>query len=437
MLGIGSALHQVGCHEDRGIHAPNGPLEQPESEAVGRRNRRWLDAHVRRDGDRRVVDDGLDSIANAGHGVTGKDAQVHHGLGHGRQDVGLGAPLEHGDRRRGANARCRCRIVEQGALHERAEEPPVGEGNAHAEGKVVPQEGEVAVHGTEVRGEGMTFEAHDRRGENARRRVRRGLRRMPSRRLHVEMHVHVTLLGGADHRDRRVESRDQAVGDGAALVEDELELDPIAAEMRCYLCRTITTADLLVVSESKVHRAGRALASREERLHGLHECHHRELVIHGAPAPDDAIDHRAAEGRMDPVVGGRRVHGYHVHVPHEENGFEPGIATLEAVDEAVVVDHAALAHAVNVRILRRQVAVEGQERLRVELAAVVVGDCREAERRAEALGQRRGVELNRRDAGCVGALPIGEGGVRPQEQQNSQGEGRQGKGKQLFHVGQV
>ena len=84
----------------------------------------------------------------------------------------------------------------------------------------------------QVAREGLPLEAQDRAGEPARRAhpTRRG--RVATVAARDEVDVDGALLGDADDGHRRVDARERALHDGAALVDDEPRLDPSLAQDR-------------------------------------------------------------------------------------------------------------------------------------------------------------------------------------------------------------
>ncbi len=203
------------------------------------------------------------------------------------------------------------------------------------------------------------------------------------------------LLGDADHGDRGLDSHREVGRDDPPLVDHPLEGHAAGGEQLRDPLGALVAADLLVVTEGQVDRALGLKALPDEPLHGFEQADHARLVVHGAPAPDDAFADDPVEGRMRPVRLALGLHRDHVLVRRQKNRPQLRVASRPGVEKAEVRQRLALERPMGGGVDGRQVAVQLPELPRVELGAVLVGDGSKADRKGQALGQGLGIDSER------------------------------------------
>ena len=216
---------------------------------------------------------------------------------------------------------------------------------------------------------------------------------MPAERVHVQDQVDVAFLGYPDHSYRPIHPPQQAVRQGAAFIQHEIETDTLAFEILRNPACTVQATDLFVMTKRQVNRAPWPDTIGQQRLHGLHQCNNTDLVIHAAAAPDDAIRDYSGKRRMRPLVAAILFNGNHVEVTHEQHRFQVGIRTRQVIDQAIAVDHDTTGSLMHAWIARLQEIVKTSERFRVELLPVVVRHRGKGQRLRKALHSRCLIDL--------------------------------------------
>ena len=95
---------------------------------------------------------------------------------------------------------------------------------------------------------------------------------MPCGRPGHQRQRHAALLRDADRRHRRRDPRHDPLDNRPALVDHRLQPDTPPGEQRGDRGRTLRAADLLVVPEREVDRAGGMKSVPEQRLHRLEKA---------------------------------------------------------------------------------------------------------------------------------------------------------------------
>ena len=134
----------------------------------------------------------------------------------------------------------------------------------------------------------------------------------------------------------------------------------------------VLSADFLVVSEGEVEGAPRFVALGEQRLGGFEKRHHAQLVVHRPAAPDDAVRDRSGERLVRPVRQRDLVNRHNIHVSHQQDGLQCRIGPRDVEQQAVAAVHGFPGTLVHQRERLLQEVVEGQERIGIEVRAVVV-----------------------------------------------------------------
>src|SRR3990170_278562 len=112
---------------------------------------------------------------------------------------------------------------------------------------------------------------------------------MPSAACGGQLQDKAPLLGDANHGDGGRNAGDESMPDGQPLIDQVFEPDAPRAEERGDLGRALVTPDLLIVAEGEIDGPARPEALGQEQLRGLQDPEYRDLVVHGAPAPDVAV----------------------------------------------------------------------------------------------------------------------------------------------------
>ena len=332
-------------------------------------------------------------LDGVGDGLEGGHAHVEVRARRGRQDVVGGRALHLREGVGRADHRAGLGHARHDLLHKGTREPQVAKDSLVQRVAAGTQLRERGLDGRHHHGAaGVRADALARAGKEPARVVGRGRRGVAAVRAGRDGEVDVALLGDADHGHRLGDAKRGVRRHRTALVEDQVRVDPVAAEPVDRV-RAGGRRDLLAVAREVPDVARRHVALSDEMLGRLEERADDALGVEGTAAPDLAVNDLGAKGVVLPVLA---LDGDDVLVGHHHDGVERGVGTRPAKKDAEVVDHRELARLERARVQAAQRGHPAAERLVVALRDVLAAHGRDADELAEAL-----------DRGVVGLVAAG------------------------------
>ncbi len=185
-------------------------------------------------------------------------------------------------------------------------------------------------------GKGEVFQPGQRSTQATDRAATRGHVGVTALAVGDQLHRRVALFRNAHQRDGALEPGHEILDDRAPLVEHEPGPNPAAPQLGGDLRRALLATGFLVVSQGHEDRAAGHEPVRDEPVGGFQQAHHAQLVVDGAPAPDEPVGDGAREGRVRPRRLDPRLDRHHIGVSGEQHPRCVGIGAGPGVQQAVL-----------------------------------------------------------------------------------------------------